>query len=136
MASASDGKLMMSGAIVAPATTGSPTIELVYAFDYQPAEITYSTSSSEYYGGAINSRKSELSEGSFKTFLVDGCSDSIVGAAGTKRTFKFFPDRNVETNYITTTGWVSIQRTFPVGDQMQADVTIASDEASVTTETA
>jgi len=120
MASASDGKLMMGA------------VELVYAFDFQPAEITYSTSSSEYYGGAINSRKSELSEAGFKIFLEDGCTDDIIAAAGTEQTFIFYPDRNNTTNKITTTGFVSIQRTFPVGDQMQADVVIAADEASVT----
>ena len=120
MASASDGKLMMDGD------------ELALAFDFQPAEITYSTSSSEYYHGAINSRTSSLSEASFKTYLVDGCTDAIIAAAGTQQTFVFYPDRNNTSDYITTTGYVSIQRTFPVGDQMQADVVIAADTASVT----
>ena len=128
MASASDGKLMMG----ADKTATTATVELTLAFDFQPAEVTYSTSSSEYYNGAINSRTSSLSEASFKTYLTDGCSDSIIAAAGESRYFEFFPDRNVATKYIKTTGYVSIQRTFPVGDQMQADVVIAADNASIT----
>jgi len=103
--------------------------ELPRTSDFVPAEIAFSVSSTEFYNGAIASSSSALGAGAFTALLGDGITDAILTAKDQVTTVKFWPDRN-KSPFILTQGGLGIGRTFPVGDQNAAAVTIAAEAAS------
>jgi len=100
------------------------------ASDFKPPENTHSTTSTQVYGGTVGASSSTLGQGSFKVFLKDGVSDPFVGMRNEILFFKFFPDRN-KTPYILAQGKLGIARTFPAGDNIQADCTISATQEAV-----
>lgn len=97
--------------------------------DFQPAEKTYSVTSSAYYGGSIASSSESLGQAQFTALLSDGVTDFLVRNKGETLTVKFFPDRN-KSPYILTQGVIGISRSFPVADQIQATVTVTAEQES------
>lgn len=103
--------------------------DLARAMDFAPAETSYSASSTQYYGGTINSQTSSLGQCTFTAMLDDGVNDSVVAAKGKTRTVKFFPNRN-KTAYLLTQGKVAGVRSYSVSDQIKTDITITPDYES------
>ncbi len=103
--------------------------EIARSVDFAPAEESISGSSSQHYGGVDNSDSKSLGSAGFKAKLNDGVSDLILSARGKVRTFRFYPDRD-QTPSVITQGKVATARTFPVADNIAADVTIVAAKAS------
>lgn len=97
------------------------------AADFKPPENSHSVSSTPVYGGTVGSSSSSLGQGSFKAFLKDGVTDPLIALEGETLFFRHFPDRN-KTPYIICQGKLGISRTFPAGDNIQADCTISATE--------
>lgn len=103
--------------------------EVPKAMDFIPAENTHSLSSVQYYNGTVGSTSSSLGQCSFTALNDDNITDTLVGLKDKVVTTKFFPDRN-RAPYILTQGIMGVKRTFPVGDQNQADCTISAENPS------
>lgn len=99
------------------------------ALDFKPAETSHSVSSTQIYGGSVGSSSESLGQGGFTALLTDGIMDSLVKEKNQVLTVKYFPDRN-RAPYVLTQGKIGLSRTFPVGDQIQAAVTISAERAS------
>ncbi len=93
--------------------------------DFVPPENSHSVSSTQVYGGTIGAAASSLGQGSFKAFLKDGVSDSLISLADQILFFKFFPDRN-KVPYLICQGKLGIARTFSAGDNISAACTISA----------
>ncbi|WP_027714901.1 hypothetical protein [Desulfuromonas sp. TF] len=104
--------------------------EVSRSADFTPAEESYSTSTSEHYGGADNTESTSLGQAGFTAKLLTGVDDAVVGAKGKIRTFKFLPDKN-KAGALITQGRVATARTFAVAGQKQASVSIAATKATV-----
>jgi hypothetical protein len=61
-------------------------------------------------------------------FLKDAISEAFIGLKNEILFFKFLPDRN-KTPYHICQGKLGISRTFPAGDNIQANCTISATEA-------
>jgi hypothetical protein len=61
--------------------------------------------------------------------LSDGVTDAIVSNKDDILTVRFYPDEN-KAPYILTQGKIGLGRTFPVGSQIQAAVTISAEAIS------
>lgn len=137
------GEITFASAL--PAThVGSPaTYKGVYAEIYEPVfsdlepvvdfvapETSHSVSSTQVYGGTIGATSSSLGQGSFKCFLKDGVTDSLIALKNEILFFKHFPDRN-KTPYVLCQGKLGIARTWPAGDNIQAACTISASEAGI-----
>lgn len=108
----------------------TPTLaDVSKTLDFVPVENSHSVSSTEYYGGTIASSSSSIGQGAFTALFNDGVSDALVNNKDQVLTIKFFPDRN-KAPYILTQGKIGLARTFPVGDQTQASVTISASTIS------
>ena len=105
--------------------------EVSRSADFTPAEESYSTSTSEHYGGADNTESTSLGQAGFTAKLATGVDDAVIGAKGTIRTFKFLPDKNKAGKVLVTQGRVATARTFAVAGQKQAKVTISATKATV-----
>lgn len=103
--------------------------ELSRTLDFTPAENSHSVTSTQYYNGTIGSVTSTLGQGGFTALMSDNVTDSLVSNKDQVLTVKFYPDRN-KTPYILTQGTVGLARTFPVGAQNQATVTISAETPS------
>lgn len=100
--------------------------ELAKTSDFVPSEQSHSITSKQYYNGTVASPSTSLGAGSFTALLTDGISDAILDGQDEIITVKMWPDRN-KAPYNLTQGTLGIARTYPVGDQNQADVTIAAE---------
>jgi len=98
--------------------------------DFVPPENSHSVSSTQVYGSTVGSSSSSLGQGSFKTFLKDGISESFIGLKDETLFFKFFPDRN-KAPYLICNGKLGISRSYPAGDNISAACTISATEAAV-----
>lgn len=138
-----NGKITFASALPAVHEGSPATVKGVYAevyepiftdiepaSDFKPPENTHSTTSTQVYGGTVGASSSSLGQGSFKVFLKDGVTDPFVGLKNEILFFKFFPDRN-KTPYIIVQGKLGIARTFPAGDNIQADCTISATQEAV-----
>jgi len=100
------------------------------AMDFTPCENTHSISSTEVYGNkTVGSSSKSLGQGGFTAMLSDGVTDSLLAEQDEVVTVKFFPDRN-KTAYVLTQGTLGVSRTYPTGDQNQAECTITAETAS------
>lgn len=99
------------------------------ATDFKPSENSYSVSSTQVYNGTVGSTSASLGQGSFKAYLKDGITDPLVKLKNEIIFVKFYPNRN-KTAYVIDQGVLGISRTFPAGDNIVADCTISSTEAS------
>lgn len=107
-----------------------PTLsDMQRTLDFVPVENSHSVSSTQFYGGTIATSSRSLGQGSFTALLSDGITDNLVANKDQILTIKFFQDRN-KTPFVLTQGVIGLARTYPVSDQVQADVTISSDTLS------
>ena len=104
--------------------------DLEPATDFVPPENTHSSSSTQVYGSTLGASSSNLGQGSFKVFLKDGITESFIGLKDETLFFKFFPDRN-KAPYLLCQGKLGISRSFPAGDNIQANCTISADSTAV-----
>jgi len=105
--------------------------EVSRSANFVPAEESYSVATDEHYGGADNTESTSLGQASFTAKLQTGIDDAVIGAKGKIKTFKFWPDKNKTTKIDVTQGRVATARTFEVGGQKRAAVTISAPRASV-----
>ena len=105
------------------------TVDVSRALDFVPAESTFSSSSTEFYGGAVSTPSESLGQASYTVLLNDGITDAEVADKGKTLTVKMFSDRNKEP-YLLTQGVMGVARTFPVADQIQAVITITPEVQS------
>ncbi len=98
--------------------------------DFTPAEESYSTSSSEHYGGVDAVETTSLGTAGFSAKMNDGVTDAVIAAKGKVKTFKFYPDLG-KAPHLVTQGRVSTARSFAVGANKLAKVTLAPSKATV-----
>lgn len=101
--------------------------DLEPAVDFKAPANSHSVSSTQVYGGTVGASSSSLGQGSFKTFLKDGVTDSFLSQEDETIFFKYFPDRN-KTPYVLCYGKVGIDTNFPASDNINAAVTISASE--------
>jgi hypothetical protein len=104
--------------------------EISRARDWVPAETSNSVSSEQYYDGAVGSFSSSLGQASFTISLNDGVTDAMLAKKGSNLLFKFSPDKN-KAPYQITQGVLGVSRTFGVGANPSATVTVSASQASV-----
>lgn len=97
--------------------------------DFVPADQTHSVTSKQIYGGTLASRSKALGQGGFTAFLSDGVTDALIREQDYVATTKYYPDEN-KAPYVLTQGALGLARSFPVDDQVQADVTISAESKS------
>jgi len=104
--------------------------EISRARDWVPAETSNSTSSEQYYDSTVGSFSSSLGQASFTVSLNDGVTDALLAKKGQNLLFKFSPDKN-KAPYQITQGVLGVSRTFGVGANPSASVTVSASQASV-----
>lgn len=104
--------------------------EIPRAKDWKPAETTNSVSSEQYYDGAVGSVSSSLGQASFTVSLNDGVTDALLAKKGQTLLFMFLPDKN-KAPYQITQGILAVARTFGVGANPSASVTVSPSLPSV-----
>ena len=104
--------------------------EIPRARAWVPAETSNSVSSEQYYDGTIGSFSSSLNQASFEVSLNDGITDAMLSKKGASLLFKFSPDKN-KAPYQITQGVLGVARTFGVGANPSATVTVSASQASV-----
>ncbi len=104
--------------------------EIARAKDWKPAETSNSAASEQYYDGTVGSYTSSLGQAGFTCSLGDGVTDALLAKAGQNLIFKFKPDKN-KTPYQLTQGILGLSRTFNVGANPTATVTVTAQQASV-----
>jgi hypothetical protein len=104
--------------------------EIPRARDWVPAETSNSVNSEQYYDGTVGSFSSSLGQASFTASLNDGVTDTMLGKKGSNLLFRFKPDRN-KAPYQITQGVLGISRTFAVGANPTASVTVSASQSSV-----
>jgi len=103
--------------------------DLARTSNFVPAETSHSISSEEFYGGSISSSSESLGQASFTALLDDGVNDGLISKKNTNITLKAFPDR-AKSGYLLTQGIMGIARSFPIGNQINASVTLTPEQAS------
>ncbi len=93
--------------------------------NFVPPENSHSVGSTQIYGMTLGSTSTSLNQGSFTAYLRDGVSDNMLNEKDQNLWFKFYPDRN-KTDHLLCQGKLGISRSFPPGDQIQADCTISA----------
>lgn len=104
--------------------------EIPETSDFKPPETTHSTSSTQIYGKVKGSSSSALGQGSFKAFLNDGISDSLIADKDEFLFFKFKQNR-LNTPYILCQGKLGISREFPADEGVTATCTISATDNAV-----
>lgn len=104
--------------------------EISRARDWVPAETSNSVNSEQYYDGTVGSFSSSLGQASFTVSLNDGVTDALLAKKGSNLLFKFSPDKN-KAPYQITQGVLGVARTFGVGANPSASVTVSASQASV-----
>lgn len=103
------------------------------ASDFQPSEETYSSSSTQVYGGTVGSTSKSLNGSSFKAYLIDGISDPLIKLRGKNIWVRMFPDR-YQPNYILEQGILGCTRKYPAGGKVEADFTISPSKLGISVE--
>lgn len=101
--------------------------DVARAVDYVPSEYSFSGSSEDYYGGAVNSASRSLSQASFAAMLSDGVTDEVLRRKNKTTTVKFYPDRN-KSPYMLMQGKVGITRSYPTASQNRAEFTVTTEK--------
>jgi len=104
--------------------------EIPRARNFVPANTTNSTSSEQYYDGALGSFSSSIGQSQFECGLNDGVTDALLGKLGSNLLFKFMPDKN-KAPYIITQGVLGATQAFSVGANPTATFTISPLQSSV-----
>jgi hypothetical protein len=104
--------------------------EISRARDWVPAETSNSVASEQFYDGTVGSFSSSLGQASFTVSLNDGVTDGMLAKKGQNLLFKFSPDKN-KAPYQITQGVLGVSRTFGVGSNPSATVTVSASQASV-----
>jgi len=104
--------------------------EIARAKDWKPAESTNSAASEQYYDGTVGSYTSSLGQAGFTCSLGDGVTDGMLSKVGQNLIFKFKPDKN-KSPYQLTQGVLGLSRTFNVGANPVATVTVTAQQSSV-----
>lgn len=91
--------------------------------DFVAPANSYSTTSTQIYGGTIGSSSVTLNGGSYTAFLQDGINDPLLAKEGQNLWHKFFPDRN-KTGYVLAQGVLGITTSFPASGAISAACTI------------
>lgn len=104
--------------------------EISRAKDWVPAETSNTVNSEQYYDGPIGSVASSLGQASFTVSLNDGVTDALLAKKGQNLLFKFKPDKN-KSAYQITQGILGLSRTFAVGTNPTATVTVSASIGSV-----
>lgn len=102
-------------------------IEAFDAYDFQPSETGYSSTSTQTYSRVKNSRSQSLNNASFSILLKDGITDTLVSKQGQGLYFRFYPDK-FQPYHIIEQGVFAISRQYPAGGDVTASCTINVDE--------
>jgi len=98
--------------------------------DFVPAEEVPSVSSKQIYRKTTASASFTLGAGTFKIYFENPIGHPLKKLNKENLVFKFFPDEN-SAEYSLTQGVVGFSSTYPVDDDMAADVTIGATQATV-----
>lgn len=105
-------------------------VEQQNAADFVPSETSHSVSSTPVYGGAVGSSSASLGQCSFNARLQNGVTDNILKQKNKTIWTRFYPDKYDDEKYILTQGKLGVSRTFPAGDNIQANFTLSSSQES------
>jgi hypothetical protein len=94
------------------------------ATEFVAPEETFSSSSTQIYGGTVGSSSKSLGAGSFTAYLKSGIADPLLELKGKNLWFKFTPDK-YQGDYLLCQGILGISRTFPAADNITAKCTIS-----------
>lgn len=97
--------------------------EITMSKDFVPAEISYSSTSEEFYDGVITSSSATQGDASVNIRTTDNITDSILRQKGHVIAFKFKPDKN-QAPYVLSQGKVGMVRAFPISEQNNVSLTI------------
>lgn len=103
--------------------------ELTDCDGFSPPTETISSSSTQVYQGTKSVATRSVDSGTFAQMLDDGVNDLILGASGTKRVFRFKPDKD-KTAYILCVGSVSAKPEYPAAGLIKATVNFSSEYPS------
>jgi len=98
-----------------------------YSSDFTAPENSHSVNSEQVYGGTLASISTSLNQGSFTTRLNNGVTDDLVKRKNQFIWFRFYPDRN-KLPHILCQGKLGIARTWPAGNNNNAEITISAME--------
>lgn len=104
--------------------------EISRAKDWKPAESSNSATSEQYYDGTVGGYTASLGQAGFTASLGDGITDGLLSKVGQNLIFKFKSDKN-KSAYQLTQGILGLSRTFAVGANPTATVTVTAQQASV-----
>ncbi|MDY0137972.1 MAG: hypothetical protein RBS36_12450 [Thiomicrospira sp.] len=91
---------------------------------WKAAENSYSTNSTQVYGGTIGSTSKTLNAAGFNAVLKDGHTDPIMSIVGKKGWFKFKQNR-YRAPYQLTLGTLGLARSFPADGNVEGAFTIS-----------
>lgn len=99
------------------------------AFDWVPAETTYTVASTPTYDGPVGSRTTAIGAATFSALMEDGITDPILDQLGEIIWIKFFQDED-KAPFQLTQGTLGVARTFVVDDNVTGNFTLAPDSES------
>ena len=94
------------------------------AYDWVPAESTYSITSTDTYDGPIGSASSSLGQATFSVMLEDGITDAFLAQKGKSVWVEFRPDRDRVVPRQLTQGVLGVSRTNPASGSPTASCTV------------
>jgi len=104
-------------------------VEILKSSGYTPSETSYTANSTQIYGSTIGGRTANLNAGGFTAYLEDGHTDNLISAKGQERWVKFRQDRLLAPHQLTL-ATISIARSYPADNQVQAAVSLLSEAES------
>jgi hypothetical protein len=104
--------------------------QIGFANDFTAPEETYSSSSTQVYGGTVGSSSKSLAAGGFTAYLKDGISDALLNLKGKNIWFRFKSDK-YSAAHILCQGILGIARTFPVAGNISAKCTISPEKPAI-----
>ena len=103
--------------------------QLAYCADWQPAQSSYSVSSTNTFDGPVGTEDSSLGQAGFTAQGKDGITDAIAKLKGQKLWFKYLPDDDATYPYQLTLGTLGISWTSPAGKgKLPINCTISASE--------
>jgi hypothetical protein len=104
--------------------------EQKYANDFVPAEISYSSSSSQVYGATLGTTTESLGKVTFTAILKNGITDPILAKKGQNIFIRYYQDK-YKLPHILSQGKISFARTFGAAAEPKVTCTLAVTKASV-----
>lgn len=104
--------------------------EQKFANDFAPAEISYSSSSSQVYGATLGTTTESLGKVTFTAILKNGITDPILAKKGQNIFIRYYQDK-YKLPHILSQGKISFARSFSASAEPKVTCTLAVTKESV-----